>query len=230
MRFIMSKKTELDKKLESAKKESKELDKKLDSILELPKHSMVFNGLQDLESELISLEKEKKNQVSKEKKLEKIDSVKLRNTSKQIKISDRMLSDLHLIEDSINKYFEIIVKVMRLKKETNDEIVIPKTKAEKTALVEKPIRESLKKFSNIADWDSFESIDAILAHINEKRKSLTTELQVVVDDLKSTNQDWYKERGFSGLKLFCIKQNLVIDEYVKGKKFPEKKSKQAKAI
>ena len=44
----------------------------------------------------------------------------LRNTSKQIKINDRMLSDLHLIEDSINKYFEIIVKVMKLKKETKD--------------------------------------------------------------------------------------------------------------
>ena len=223
-------KTELDKKLELAKKESKQLDQELDSMFDLPKHSMVFDGLQDLESELISLEKEKKNQVSKEKKLEKIDSVRLRNTSKQIKINDRMLSDLHLIEDSINKYFEIIVKVMKLKKETNPEIVIPKTKAEKTALVEKPIRESLKKFSNIADWDSFESIDAILAHIDEKRKSLTTELQEVVDDLKSTNQDWYKERGFSGLKLFCIKQNLVVDEYVKGKKFPEKKSKKAKAI
>ena len=101
----MSIKTELDKKLVSAKKESKRLDKELDSILDLPKHSMAFKGLQDLESELISLEKEKKNQVSKEKKLEKIDSVKLRNTSKQIKISDRMLSELHLIEDSINKYF-----------------------------------------------------------------------------------------------------------------------------
>tara|TARA_Y100000361_G_C11143300_1_gene336459 strand:+ start:504 stop:1184 length:681 start_codon:yes stop_codon:yes gene_type:complete len=226
----MSKKTELDKQLESVKKESKQLDEKLDSILDLPKHSMAFKGLQDLESELVSLEKEKKNQVSKEKKLEKIDSVKLRNTSKQIKISDRLLSDLHLIEDSINKYFEIIVKVMKLKKETNPEIVVPKTKAEKIALVEGPIRESLKaQFSNVADWDSFESIDAILAHIDEKRKSLTTELQGVVDDLKSTNQDWYKERGFSGLKLFCIKQNLVVDEYVKGKKFPEKKSKK-KAI
>lgn len=223
-------KTELDKELELVKKESKQLDQKLDSILDLPKHSMAFLGLQDLESELISLEKEKKNQVSKEKKLEKIDSVKLRNISKQIKISDRLLSDLHLIEDSINKYFEIIVKVMKLKKETNPEIVVPKTKAEKTALVEGKIRESLKtQFSNVADWDSFESIDAILAHIDEKRKSLTTELQGVVDDLKSTNQDWYKERGFSGLKLFCIKQNLVVDEYVKGKKFPEKKSKK-KAI
>ena len=223
-------KTELDKQLESVKKESKQLDQKLDSILDLPKHSMAFVGLQDLESELISLEKEKKNQVSKEKKLEKIDSVKLRNTSKRIKISDRLLSDLHLIEDSINKYFEIIVKVMKLKKETNPEIVVPKTKAEKTALVEGPIRESLKtQFSNVADWDSFESIDAILAHIDEKRKSTVTELQGVVDELKSTNQDWYKERGFSGLKLFCIKQNLVIDEYVKGKKFPAKKSKK-KAI
>ena len=223
-------KTELDKQLESVKKESKKLDQELDSILDLPKHSMAFVGLQDLESELISLEKEKKNQVSKEKKLEKIDSVKLRNTSKRIKISDRLLSDLHLIEDSINKYFEIIVKVMKLKKETNPEIVVPKTKAEKTALVEGPIRESLKtQFSNVADWDSFESIDAILAHIDEKRKSSTAELQSIVDDLKSTNQDWYKERGFSGLKLFCIKQNLVIDEYVKGKKFPAKKSKK-KAI
>ena len=129
----MSIKTELDKKLVSAKKESKRLDKELDSILDLPKHSMAFKGLQDLESELISLEKEKKNQVSKEKKLEKIDSVKLRNTSKQIKISDRMLSDLHLIEDSINKYFDLIVKVMKIKKETNPEIVVPKTKEEKTA-------------------------------------------------------------------------------------------------
>ena len=116
------------------------------------------------------------------------------------------------------------------KKETNPEIVVPETKEEKIALVEEPIRDSLKaQFSNVADWDSFESIDAILAHIDEKRKSLTMEVQVVVDDLKSTNQDWYKERGFSGLKLFCIKQNLVVDEYVKGKKFPEKKSKK-KAI
>ena len=231
----MAIKTEIDKQIEKIQKENRSIRKKIDAMPDLPKHSMASASLQDMEAQILALEKEQKNEARLARKQENLAKSVLAQSASKIKHDDRILSDLNLIEDTIESMIKNIKILNTLKSKSNPEIIIPETREDCISEVKEMVFADLKDNKNfnhdqLPDWSQFETVEAVLEYIKNRRAKLAEDLQKVVDELKSNDKDWYLKRGFTGLKLHCIKSNYVIDEYVKGKKFPAKKSKKAKAI
>ena len=124
----MAIKTEIDKQIEKIQKENRSIRKKIDAMPDLPKHSMASASLQDMEAQILALEKEQKNEARLARKQENLAKSVLAQSASKIKHDDRILSDLNLIEDTIESMIKNIKILNTLKSKSNpDEVRASRT-------------------------------------------------------------------------------------------------------